>query len=217
MLLVILGASASGKDTLRKELENRYGFHSLVSTTTRQPRPGEKDGIDYYFTDKDTFRQMIAQGDFVEYEEYTEGRWYGTSVKEASKALTSNEKYCAVLTPNGYRALEKFVMKRCMDNQLSTVYVTAPLKERVLRYINRAGEDFDFHEFNEIHDRVNRDYGMFLGLEKEADIVIQNGKGITPEEVAREVVEKLNDKLLQDNDKLLQDHAQELPEEFDRE
>ena len=59
--IVLIGASGSGKSTIENELNNN-GFRKIVSYTTREPRDGEKNGKDYWFVTKDTFKDMLAEG-----------------------------------------------------------------------------------------------------------------------------------------------------------
>jgi guanylate kinase len=78
MILLISGPSGAGKSTVYRELmrrEPRIGFS--VSTTTRSPRPGEREGVDYHFVDEATFVRLEAAGDFLEWAE-VHGRKYGT-------------------------------------------------------------------------------------------------------------------------------------------
>ncbi|MCR5256078.1 MAG: guanylate kinase [Acetatifactor sp.] len=78
ILIVISGFSGAGKGTLVKSLISRYGNYALsVSMTTRNPRPGETDGVEYFFTDRENFEKTIAEGGLVEYAEYC-GNYYGT-------------------------------------------------------------------------------------------------------------------------------------------
>lgn len=77
-LIVISGASGVGKGTVLKQMmQKRRDMSFSVSATTRQPRPGEQDGVDYYFVTKDRFEQMIAAGDFLEYDNHA-ANYYGT-------------------------------------------------------------------------------------------------------------------------------------------
>ncbi len=77
-VFVITGPSGVGKGTLIRELRRRIPELELsVSATTRSPRPGEADGVDYHFLDADEFARRVEQGDFVEHAEYS-GRRYGT-------------------------------------------------------------------------------------------------------------------------------------------
>ena len=78
ILTVISGFSGAGKGTIVKELLRRYDEYVLsVSMTTRSPRPGERDGVDYFFTDTERFEEAIRQDGLVEYAQYC-GNYYGT-------------------------------------------------------------------------------------------------------------------------------------------
>ena len=78
VLVVISGFSGAGKGTLMKELLKQYPNYALsVSATTRQPRPGEVDGREYYFVIENEFDEMIAKDQMIEYACYC-GRYYGT-------------------------------------------------------------------------------------------------------------------------------------------
>lgn len=77
-LFVISGASGVGKSTvLRKVLDARQDLQFSVSATTRPPRPGEIDGVNYYFVTREQFLDMIARDEFVEYDEHN-ATLYGT-------------------------------------------------------------------------------------------------------------------------------------------
>lgn len=78
-LVVITGATVSGKDTVVAELQkNHPTWQKVVTTTTRPPRPGEIEGIDYHFIDEETFQKMKVNNEFLESVEYA-GNHYGTT------------------------------------------------------------------------------------------------------------------------------------------
>lgn len=78
LLLVITAPSGGGKGTILKELFARNGNLVLsVSATTREPRPGEENGKQYYFISREEFQEMIDQGKMLEHAEYV-GNYYGT-------------------------------------------------------------------------------------------------------------------------------------------
>ena len=79
ILIVISGFSGAGKGTLVRELLRRHGqdYVLSVSMTTRSPRPGERDGVEYFFTDRERFEEAIEQDGLVEYASYC-GNYYGT-------------------------------------------------------------------------------------------------------------------------------------------
>ena len=76
---IVSAPSGSGKTTLLQHLLRTFkDLKFSVSYTTRQPRSGEKDGVDYFFTDRNTFLQMVDDGEFLEWTEY-QGQLYGTA------------------------------------------------------------------------------------------------------------------------------------------
>ena len=86
-LFVISGASGVGKGTVLKAvMERRNDLSFSVSATTRAPRPGEVDGVHYYFTNRERFEEMIAAGEFLEYSEHNKN-YYGTPRGQALEKM----------------------------------------------------------------------------------------------------------------------------------
>ena len=84
---IISGPSGVGKSTVLSALmEERKNLYFSVSATTRQPRPGEEDGVHYHFLTMDTFREWIAQDEFLEHAEFV-GNCYGTPKKYVYEAM----------------------------------------------------------------------------------------------------------------------------------
>ena len=84
-LFVISGASGVGKGTVLKAvMDKREDLFFSVSATTRDPRPGEVDGVHYYFVTKERFEEMIAAGDFLEYDAHAKN-YYGTPRAQAAE------------------------------------------------------------------------------------------------------------------------------------
>src|SRR5580765_8354463 len=89
LMLVLSSPSGAGKTTLSRQLlENDPHIQLSVSFTTRQKRPGEKDGADYRFVDTATFRGMIERRQFLEYAEVF-GNYYGTPRAPVDAALSA--------------------------------------------------------------------------------------------------------------------------------
>lgn len=86
ILLVVSGPSGSGKTTLCKRLADEKEAHYSISCTTRQPRPGERDGVDYHFLDRGEFERRLAAGDFLEHA-LVHGNLYGTLRSEVADHL----------------------------------------------------------------------------------------------------------------------------------
>ena len=76
-MIILVGASASGKTEICKALCYKYGFKKFVTTTTREQRSNEINGVDYFFISKDEFLNKISQDRFIEYVQYN-GNYYGT-------------------------------------------------------------------------------------------------------------------------------------------
>ncbi len=180
MIIVLLGASGSGKSTIENELATHHGFTKIISFTTRKPRECEENGKDYWFIDNDTFKETLSRNLFAEYDEYSQNRLYGTL---KSDYVDGNK--VVVLTPNGLRQLKK----NCPNEDIITVLVEANLGTRVKRYIDRCGVDkFNFDDKNEISARVERDFGMFCGVENEVDLVVHNDEGVNIKDLAMEIL-----------------------------
>ena len=180
MIIVLLGASGSGKSTIENELAIHHGFKKIISYTTRKPRENEENGKDYFFIDNGTFEEVLKRDLFAEHDEYSQNRLYGTL---KSDYVDGNK--VVVLTPNGLRQLKK----NCPNEDIFTVLVEASLGTRVKRYIDRCGvNNFNFDDAGEIFERINRDFGMFLGLEKEVDLVVRNNEGTDIKELATEIL-----------------------------
>lgn len=96
-MIVLAGASASGKTEVAKLLAKKYGIVKIITTTTRDMRVGEVDKRDYFFITKDEFERKIQAGDFVEYTFYN-GNLYGSTKDQ----IADNK--CVVIDPAGLRS-----------------------------------------------------------------------------------------------------------------
>lgn len=87
LLFILSGPSGVGKGTVRKKLfEQAKDLKYSISMTTRQKRPGEKDGVDYFFKTKEEFKQLIDQGELLEYAKYVDN-YYGTPRRYVEEML----------------------------------------------------------------------------------------------------------------------------------
>lgn len=163
-MIVLLGASGAGKDTLVKYLVKNYDFKKMVTYTTRPPRPDEKNGIDYYFTNDDEFEKMKSNDAFIETSVYR-GWKYGSAKKSYLNAKGND---IVILTPSGLRDIKRFYQEQGIDykKKITSVYLNVSRRERLKRLLNR-GDDIE-----EAYRRNLSDIGQFDGIEKEVDIVI---------------------------------------------
>ena len=107
MLLVISGPAGSGKGTVVRELRAMIpdlGFS--VSATTRAPRPGEEDGVQYYFMSRDDFEDALSHGEILEHTVYC-GNYYGTLKSEAERVLTAGHDLILEIETDGAMQIKR--------------------------------------------------------------------------------------------------------------
>ena len=90
LLIILSGPSGVGKGTVRAAIfkDNKFNYVYSVSATTRQRRPGEVDGVDYYFVSKEQFKQYIEEDALLEYAEYVDN-YYGTPIQKIEENLAA--------------------------------------------------------------------------------------------------------------------------------
>lgn len=162
MLIVLSGPSGVGKGTVRKALFSQPGndFQYSVSMTTRQPRPGEVNGKDYFFVSKEEFEQHIHEGQMLEYAKYVDN-YYGTPLKYINDTLDEGKDVFLEIEVNG--AMQ--VRSKCPDGVF--IFLTPPdLMELRQRLIHRGTDSMEvinkrIHKaFGEIQMMQNYDYAV---------------------------------------------------------
>ena len=132
-LVVISGASGVGKGTvLSMMMEQRDDLYFSVSATTRPPRPGEEDGVHYYFVTRETFEDMIARGEFLEYDAHA-ANYYGTPRHQAEEKMEKGHVLLDI-EPNG----AFMVRKRRKDATL--IFIAPPSMEELQRRLVGRGD-----------------------------------------------------------------------------
>lgn len=139
-MIVLAGASASGKTEVAKMLFKKYGIVKAITTTTRDMRVGEINGKDYFFVDKNTFQAMIKDNKFVEFTHYN-GNLYGSTKDQISRNK------CVVVDPVGLKAYIDL-----HDKNIVTFFLNSTEQTRKQRMISR-GDQFDKIDSRLIHDR----------------------------------------------------------------
>ena len=100
-LFVVSGAAGTGKDSVVSALRKAHPeIEKTVSATTRSPRPGEQEGVDYYYRTKEQFQQLIDQDEVVEYN-FFNGNYYGTLKEEVNKRLNAGKLVVMVIDVHG--------------------------------------------------------------------------------------------------------------------
>lgn len=134
-LLVISGPAGSGKDTVVHAIMGREsGVELSPSATTRAPRPGEVDGVDYYFISREAFEGHIRDGDFLEYTQYVDN-YYGTLKSEVDKRLDKGVTCVLVIEVEGAANIKR-VYPEC-----TTVFLMPPSQEELERRLRTRGSE----------------------------------------------------------------------------
>lgn len=176
ILTVVSGFSGAGKGTIMKELlaKHEQNYALSISATTRAPRPGEKDGAEYFFKSREEFEQMIAAGELIEYAQYV-GNYYGTPKAYVGKQLEAGRDVILEIEIQG--ALK--VREQFPDALL--LFVTPPSADELKkRLIGRGTESMEV-----IENRLARALEEAEGLE-EYDYLVVN-------DVLEECVEEVHE------------------------
>lgn len=134
-LVVLSGPSGGGKGTVVRRVREMMPEIALsVSATTRPPRAGEVDGKDYYFMDRDTFEEMVAREEMLEYTCYC-GNYYGTPKKEAQRILLSGKNLILEIEVEGNGQV-----KRLYPDAVSIMLIPPTIEEMRRRLLERGTE-----------------------------------------------------------------------------
>jgi guanylate kinase len=135
VLVAICGPTCAGKTTLSNALRRADPrLTPVVTTTTRQPRPGEVDGRDYNFVTDDAFRAKLADGALLEHDRVF-ANFYGIETGELARIVSSGRTGVAVITPAGLEPARSLC--RSLGTDLLTVFVGASPETLVLRLLQR--------------------------------------------------------------------------------
>ncbi|WP_086298731.1 guanylate kinase [Campylobacter devanensis] len=136
-ILIISGPSGSGKSTLLSRLMAEFdNLYFSISSTTREPRAGEKNGVDYNFISTDEFKQGIEQGKFLEWANVHKN-YYGTSLEPVEKALKDDKIVIFDIDVQGFH----LAMKQYKELITSVFITTKDRLELKKRLIKRGSDD----------------------------------------------------------------------------
>ena len=170
LMIVISGPAGSGKGTVNAHLLATGEFVYSVSATTRAPRPGEVDGVNYHFISREEFERRISTGDMLEYTEYC-GNYYGTLVSEFDRAEQNGKHLILEIEVDGATQIKKkfpeavLVMVTPPENVFSLAktslpppyFKIAPVPERVPEYsqVSSAGTSISRVPVSSISDATS--------------------------------------------------------------
>lgn len=139
IVFVVSGPSGSGKGTVIEILRGKCpGAGVSVSATSRAPRPGEQEGVNYYFKTRAQFEELIRDGEVLEYTEYN-GNYYGTLKSEAERIISEGRDLILEIEVDGGGQIKKLLGDECVTIML--IAPSAKEQERRLRERGTEGED----------------------------------------------------------------------------
>jgi len=143
MLFVFAAPSGTGKTSIYKEiLKDNPEIDFSVSATTRKKREGEKDGIDYFFLEKEDFIKRVERGEFVEYEKIFDDNYYGTLKSYIDKKISEGKDVIFDLDVKGAISI-----KRIYKEKAVLIFIKPPNKEVIKqRLLNRGTESIEVIE-----------------------------------------------------------------------
>jgi guanylate kinase len=173
-LTVLSGPSGVGKSTVVAHLRSVHpGIWLSVSATTRKPRPGERDGVHYYFVDDDEFDKLVANGELLEWATFA-GNRYGTPRQAVREHLEAGEPVLLEIDLQGAR----LVRQSMPDARL--VFLAPPSWDELVRRLTGRGT-----ESPEVIERRLATARVELAAETEFDTTLVN---TSVEDVARELL-----------------------------
>ena len=174
ILIVLSGFSGSGKGTIMKELMKKYSdqYALSISATTRSPRSGETDGVEYFFRTKEQFEKMIADDELIEYAKYVDN-YYGTPKAYVEEQLAAGKDVILEIEIQGaLKVKEKFP-----DTLL--MFVTPPRAEELKhRLVGRGTETLDV-----IESRMDRACEEAEGMDQYDYLIVNDDLDTCVEEV----------------------------------
>ena len=173
-VIVITGPSGVGKGTLIQGLRERIPELELsVSATTRRPRPGERDGVDYHFLSDAEFDRLLAQGAFVEHASYA-GNRYGTLRSELQRRLERGAPVVLEIEVQGARQVREALP------HAQTVFIAPPSLEALRARLSERGTD----SADQVQSRLQTAARELEARSEFAYVVVNDQLGQATEELA---------------------------------
>lgn len=136
-VLIFSAPSGSGKSTIINYLmQKKLNLSFSISATSRPPRGTEQNGVEYFFLTPEEFKQRIKKGDFLEYEEVYENRFYGTLKSQVDKQLSAGENVVCDVDVIGAQNIKKIY-----GNHALTIFIKPPSIESLRERLNKRATD----------------------------------------------------------------------------
>jgi guanylate kinase len=173
-ILILSGPSGCGKSSLLKEVYKHINnYYFSISTTTRDPRVGEKDGVDYFFVSKEEFEQDIKENSFLEYAN-VHNNYYGTSLKPIKKALIEKKLVIFDIDVQGHT-----LAREQLNELITSVFITTPTLDILEKRLTSRGTD----DLEVIKNRIKNAKMEINSIDKYDYIIINDDLKIAAKEL----------------------------------
>lgn len=185
MAIILCGKTASGKDTVCKELLKQHpDLKKMVSYTTRPMRDGETDGVTYHFVSNEEFEVKKREGFFLETTEYNVATGWTWKYGSPKNGLDINT--VAIFNPHGYSAIK--------DDPYNIIFYLKCNNSTLMDRLNQRGDNK-----KEASRRLSADDIDFLDFERKADFVIKNDSSINVTKLAEIIYDLYNGVFYEEN------------------
>lgn len=182
-MIILLGKTTSGKDTILNELVKKYNYKKLITYTTRPMRKGEIQDKTYHFISDEEFLKKKEEGFFLEYNEFNtaEGVWRYGSAKE--DYLNATDDTVIILTPSGLSALKVYIARQKVDIDIIPIYIYAN-NNTIEKRLKKRGDKKE-----EADRRIKADNVDFDGVQNVVDRIFYNNNTNDLDEVVKKIHE----------------------------
>ncbi len=175
LLLVVSGPSGCGKGSILKKLESVKGLAFGISATTRKKRPGELDGVDYYFLDEQDFLRRVENGEMLEYNKYC-NNYYGTLREDVLRLLRENDVVVLEIDVNGAKNI-------CSRMDCVKVFILPPSFKVLKERLRQRGTETEFSLLNRLRRAIVEEIKMaysydYVVVNNELNKAVQDIKNI---------------------------------------
>lgn len=208
-LIVVSGPSGSGKDTIvGKVLERDKNVFLSVSATSRAPRKGEEEGVNYYYLSREEFEEKIEDNYFLEYAEYA-GNYYGTPKEKIIEKLDKGYDVILVIEIQGAQKIKELIPEALF------IFIMPPSEKELLKRLsNRKTEDKDkiLERFNIAYKEMNEvtKYN-YVVVNDDLEEAVQKVESIIKAEKCR--VDRIEEMLVANKEEII--HEFLMDQEFD--
>jgi guanylate kinase len=182
-IFIISGPSGAGEDSIIEGLSHKMPLERIVTTTTREPRPGESQGMPYYFLSQEEFQKRLQNGEFVEYAQQYNGNFYGVTREELDRVAASGKIGIWKVEYQGVMTIKKLFPE--IKAILITVASLDVLEQRIRRRDQHVSEEYiqermeytkEWLKHQDIYDYavVNREGQLQVAIDEVSNIIRQN-------------------------------------------